>query len=87
MYRFFRMAAVAMAGLALIVGGFVYDLLFAGLPYQDPTPELLATWAFHKSVADWIISTGITVFLLGTLLYFVLAIRARHRSPEETRGN
>jgi hypothetical protein len=35
------------AGLLLMVGGFVYDVMFAGIPYQDPTPEMSARYAFH----------------------------------------
>jgi hypothetical protein len=31
----------ALGGL-VVLNGFVYDILFAGLPYKDPTPELQA---------------------------------------------
>jgi len=27
-------------GITIIFVGFVYDVLFAGIPYQDPTPAL-----------------------------------------------
>ncbi|MEO9516400.1 MAG: hypothetical protein ABJH45_21390 [Paracoccaceae bacterium] len=55
------------AGAILIVSGFVYDLSFAGLPYQDPTPEIQARWIFHKGVAENIIIAGATVFGIGCI--------------------
>jgi hypothetical protein len=41
---------------ALIFAGFAYDLSFAGLPYQDPTPQMQERWLFHKRVAEMITS-------------------------------
>jgi hypothetical protein len=35
------------AGLAMVVAGFIFDLLFAGLPYQDPTADMQARWEFN----------------------------------------
>lgn len=37
-------------GILLILGGFMYDVMFAGIPYQDPSAEMTAdTIAIHKS--------------------------------------
>ncbi len=52
-------------GLCLLVAGFLYDLQFAGLPYQDPTPELQAQYNFHSSVASRIMSAGAVLMLAG----------------------
>ena len=30
------------SGFVLIIAGFVYNVVFAGIPYQDPPPELVA---------------------------------------------
>ncbi len=38
-------------GLLLLASGFVYDLVFAGIPYQDPTPAMSARYAFHARIA------------------------------------
>lgn len=38
-------------GAVLLVAGFVYDVLFAGIPYQDPTPELASQYEFHAHIA------------------------------------
>ena len=48
----------------MILAGFVYDVLFAGIPYQDPTPQMQADYDFHAklaSVARWVGGCGIGV--------------------------
>ena len=54
-------------GAILVISGFAYDLLFAGLPYQDPPPEIQERWIFHKGVAESIIVAGVTVFGIGCI--------------------
>ena len=56
------------AGLLLMVGGFIYDVLFAGIPYQDPTPELSANYARHSHIASTIRWCGGWLFLLGMFI-------------------
>jgi hypothetical protein len=52
-------------GVALIVAGFAYDLSFAGLPYQDPTPQMQERWLFHKRVAEMMIMPGLVLLGVG----------------------
>ena len=54
-------------GLGLFIAGFGYDMTFAGLPYQDPTPEMQARWQFHHVLASKIYLAGGVVFLFGLL--------------------
>jgi len=58
-------------GIITILAGFVYDILFAGIPYQDPTPAMLASYNFHAQVASvirwsglFVLTTGITFAIL-----------------------
>lgn len=71
-----RALHVTLAGLVLVVAGFLYDLAFAGLPYQDPTAEMQAGWLWHKAVADRIILGGIAVFVIG-LIWGVAGLAGR----------
>ena len=64
--RILKIAGLPMVGFAIVITGFVYDVLFAGIPYQDPTPELQSRWEFHKSVAGGFYKTG-GIVLLGLL--------------------
>ena len=53
-------------GIMIIFVGFVYDVLFAGIPFQDPTPAMLATYNFHATIASTIrwVGTGISLLAL-----------------------
>lgn len=67
--------AMPLVGLFVIAAGFVYDLIFAGIPYQDPTPEMLAGWNFHRSVAEVFFKAG--GMLLAAGLIAIPIIRRR----------
>lgn len=77
--RLLRIFAVALLGAGIVVVGFVYDILFAGIPYQDPTPELQADYNFHSSVAGMLYKTGGIVMLLGLLAAPFLWRRSNRR--------
>ena len=57
--------AVVAIGFMTIAAGFVYDLMLAGLPYQDPPSELEARWQYHSGVASAIEFAGAVVMFLG----------------------
>ena len=59
-----KFAALPLIGALVIVGGFAYDNAFAGIPYQDPTPDLQARYTFHRSVAGWMYKAG-AILLVG----------------------
>jgi len=44
-----------------------YDVMFAGIPYQDPTPEMLARYAHHARIASMMGWCGVAVFLFGVV--------------------
>jgi len=56
---------VAISGIAIILIGFVYDVLFAGIPYQDPTPVLVARYEFHSQIASIIRWSGLIISMIG----------------------
>lgn len=83
MERFFTAKALAGMGALLIVLSFAYDITFAGLPYQDPTPEMQARWETHKSVANWGIFSGALVFMAAATVGLIRGVVAllRRRQP------
>lgn len=75
-----RLPIVLLAlGLLVAVAGFAYDLVFAGIPYQDPTPEMAARYRFHSRIASMMERSGAAVFLFGVLSFPVIALRAAWR--------
>jgi len=80
MKRILQVIATPFTGLAIFSTGFVYDVLFVGIPYQDPTPELQARYDFHSAVAGWFYTAGGILFLAGLLLIPVI-LRKTKNSP------
>jgi hypothetical protein len=67
------------AGLFLFIGGFIYDVIFAGIPYQDPTPEMLARYNHHSRIASTIQLSGVGVFLFGMFACIIQRVVQRFR--------
>jgi hypothetical protein len=70
-------------GLALLGGGLFYDTMFAGIPYQDPTPEMSARYARESEIASTIMTAGVWVFLFGLVVYvfrWLLRFSAKRRA-------
>lgn len=69
-------AAMIVLGAAIMITGFFYDVLFAGIPFQDPTPELQASYRYHAAVASVIEVTGAMVALAGIVAGVLVVARA-----------
>jgi hypothetical protein len=64
---------IAMVGLLLFLGGFIWGVHFVGVPYQDPTPAQRAYEALHGSISGWLMGAGICV-LMSSALFAVARI-------------
>ena len=62
-----RVVCVLTCGVLLLVGGFLYDALFAGIPFQDPTPALEEQYRNHARRGAWMQNIGIGLLLLSPL--------------------
>jgi hypothetical protein len=78
MKRFWPLVLIVL-GLFLLVSGFLYDVMFAGIPYQDPTPEMSAHYAHHARIASVICWFGAAFFLFGSLAGIVRFVVRRFR--------
>jgi len=58
-------------GIMLIFTGFVYDVLFAGIPYQDPTPAMQASYDLHSQIASIIRWVGLGISIIGGLALII----------------
>lgn len=56
---------LALFGFAMTIVGFLWGGLFAGVPYQDPTPEQQANHAFHANGGFWLFCFGLALAVLG----------------------
>lgn len=74
-------AALITAGVGLVVLGFVYDVLFAGIPYQDPPPELAAEYDRQARVAELISWLGVPPLGAGAVAILVALFIGGSRRP------
>ena len=80
MKRFWPLILIA-AGLLVVVAGFIYDVEYAGIPYQDPTPEMSAHYIHYAHIATSIRWFGFGVFLFGVIANIIRLVVRRFRPP------
>lgn len=59
-------AALFLLGVGLVIGGFVYEVMYAGLQYQDPTPALKRGYDHNAGIARILQVSGVVV-AFGTI--------------------
>jgi hypothetical protein len=69
-------------GLIIIFTGFVYDVLYAGIPYQDPTPALVAKYNFHAQVASIIRWSGAGLCSIGGAAMTIRWLKRKGHNPD-----
>ena len=70
-------------GILLLIGGFIYDVMFAGIPYQDLSPVLQANYDRHSGIASSIMQAGAVLFSLGLVSLIFRRVLQRF-SPTES---
>ena len=73
-------------GICLMLGGLIWGGLFAGVPYQDPTPEMQATWDMHVMVAEGLLATGAAMLVLGGIVALAAGRRTGAGSTRKLGG-
>lgn len=79
MKRIIKFIGLPLFGLLLALTGFVYDVLFAGIPYQDPTPEIQVRYDFHSCIAGLFYKSGGTILLFGVMTIPIIWIKTKKK--------
>ena len=79
MKQFLPLILIAL-GIIIIFVGFVYDVLFAGIPYQDPTPALTASYNFHSQIASIIRWSGMGICIIGGMAIIIRRLMRKSRN-------
>lgn len=58
-------------GITIIVIGFVYDLMFAGIPPQNAPTGLMEKYNHNAFISDIIIKFGLFVTFIGIVLRII----------------
>ena len=61
----FSARAVILAGLIILLIGLYYWIVKAGIPYQDPTPEMQLRYEIDMRIGDELIKDGCITALIG----------------------
>ena len=59
-------------GLLLIVIGFLYEVFFVGVPYQDATEDLVVRYNRNEFIAVTLMQIGLGVVIVGIVLKLFL---------------
>ena len=55
-------------GLALIVAGFLFEFFFAGVPYEDPTEDMVIRYNRNETIAITIMQIGLALLVIGIVI-------------------
>ncbi len=77
---------MAAAGALTFFGGMVWSV-FSGVavPYQDPTPEMIAYEHFHLRVSVWMLAVGMGLIGAASIYTFGLLLITLGRSEIKRR--
>ena len=68
---------ILIIGIIVFVVGF-YSMFFkAGLPYPDPTPEMIRRWMFYYNIGKLTIPSGAILVVIG--IVFKILIKANKK--------
>lgn len=79
-YRLCRFVeALLLAGGIIFLIGLYYWIVKAGIPYQDPPPELQIQYAVNDAIGVTLLTNGFWVLLCGGVLRLLLWLAGRKR--------
>lgn len=59
---------IIILGILLLIGGILFDTFFAGIPFQDASQEMLATYDKNSLISNFLMISGVFITLLGLIL-------------------
>ncbi len=77
--------ALLVSGACLFVGGFIYDVRFAGIPYQDPTPEMQVQYDHDAGIASKLMQPGLAAVGVGVVGFVARRFALKKESSETDR--
>lgn len=72
-------------GLGVLLVGLAFDVLYAGIPFQDPPPALALRYQANARIASGIEAWGANLALLGCGIVVVVQVVTRMRRRATAR--
>lgn len=72
-------SAVLLAGCIVLAVGVYYEMIKAGIPYQDPPPALQIQYAVNMGIGEELCRIGFFTILAGLAFRLVVWLLTRNR--------
>ena len=74
-------------GIVTLIIGFYYSAAKAGIPYQDPTPEMTEKYLSFANIGDKIMLIGLIIIIAAIALLVLIKIAKKLRKSHELNRN
>lgn len=74
--------SIILAGILVLSAGLYYLVIKAGIPYQDPTPELQLQYSINMGIGDVLTKIGLCTTVAGSICRIVIGILSRKKKKE-----
>ena len=74
--------SIILAGILVLSAGLYYLVIKAGIPYQDPTPELQLQYSINMGIGDVLMKIGLCTTMAGSICRVILGVLSRKKKTE-----
>lgn len=74
--------SILLAGILVLAAGLYYKVIKAGIPFQDPTPELQLQYLINMGIGDVLTKIGLCTTMAGSICRSVIGILNRKKKTE-----
>ena len=75
-------SSILLAGFLVLAAGLYYWGIKAGIPYQEPTPEMQLQYSINIGIGDVLTKMGIVTILAGVVCRIIIGILSRKNKGE-----
>ena len=74
--------SILLAGILVIAIGLYYMVIKAGIPFQDPTPEMQLQYSINIGIGDVLTKIGLCTTMAGAICRIVIGILSRKKKTK-----
>ncbi len=74
--------SILLAGILILGTGLYYLVIKAGIPFQDPTPEMQLQYSINMGIGDVLTKMGLCTTMAGSICRIVIGILSRKKKTE-----
>lgn len=75
--------SILLAGILVLGVGLYYMVIKAGIPYQDPTPEIQLQYSINMGIGDVLTKMGLCTTVAGSICRIIVGILSRKKKKEQ----